>query len=322
MALADPDIAKPAAPPPAPAKPKPEMIFINPLLGPRQTVTVNKLERSYYLYVPKRESKVPRPLVIVLHGGGGNPAAIAGRTGFSAMAERENFLVAYPLGTGRLPSWNAGNCCGYALRTEIDDVAFIKQMVADIFKKTSVDTTRVYVTGFSNGGMMAYRLACDVPETFAAIGVVAGAMNTLSCKPKSNPSLVIFHARDDQNVLYNGGASKSGLRAAFGKPEEDASVKQAMDFWLKANHCRAFPLESSDNDKATVNYFCAQKKDVRLYTLNNGGHSWPGGRDKPAAGAPPIAEEEDATPEELPSLVPATELIWEFFNSHPPREVF
>lgn len=318
---ADPDITKPQVAA-APAKPaEPTTPKVDPLLGVKHSLSVEKTPRTYHLYVPKREARKPRPLVVVLHGAGGTARAIAEVTGFTQMAEREDFVVAYPEGTGRSQSWNAGKCCGYASRTDVPDSEFIKQLVIDVRKKVDIDKTRIYATGFDNGGMMSYRLACDAGDVFAAVGVVAGAMNTESCNPMGRPSLVIIHARNDEQVPFDGGAAKGGWRAALGnKPVQDASVKDAMDFWIKANYCRAFPLEDSKPDKNTVNYFCAEKRDLRLYTLPDGGHSWPGGFVK----APEKKEGEldDVDPATLPSTVPATELLWEFFSKHPPQEIF
>lgn len=320
-AQADPDITKPQVDA-APAKPKAsEAPKVDPLVGVKNTISVEKTPRTYHLYIPTRETNKPRPLVVVLHGAGGTARAIAEVTGFTQVAEREGFVVAYPEGTGRAQSWNAGKCCGYASRTDVPDSEFIKQMVIDIRRKTNIDKTRIYATGFSNGGMMSYRLACDAGDVFAAVGVVAGAMNTQSCNPAGRPSLVIIHARNDEQVPFDGGAAKGGYRAALGnKPVQDASVKEAMDFWIKANYCRAFPSEDAKQDKTTVNYFCAEKRDLRLYTLPDGGHSWPGGYVKP------VEKKEDALdddlPDNLPSTVPATELLWEFFSKHPPQEIF
>lgn len=305
-------------PPPKVTKPKaPPAPVRDPVLGMRYEVVVDKKDtRAYHLLIPVTPAKEPRSLVVVLHEEGGSPASIAERTGFSALAEKENFIVAYPEGDGYVPTWNAGTCCGYAARKGVDDIAFMKAMIIDIRKRTSVEKTRIYAAGFSNGGMMTYRLACEMSSTFAAFGIVGGAMNTESCEPQGRPSLIIFHALNDNVVNYEGGEPTAGMRAALaGKPVPDAPVKNAMDFWTKASLCRNFPSHEEREDATIVNYFCAQHRDVRLYTINTGGHSWPGEKPDPKL----IAEETD--PANLPSDIPATRLIWDFFRLHPPGEL-
>lgn len=279
-------------------------------VGTRYKLTHEEIERTYYLYVPSKSDK-PRPLVIVLHGGGGSPKNIAETTGFSELAKQKDFMVAYPLGTGRFPTWNAGKCCGYAERSDIDDVGFIDQMLADIKTKVQVDNTRIYATGMSNGGMMSYRLACERSNVFAAIAPVAGAMNTFTCKPNSRPSILIFHALDDKNVPYEGGAPTEGVRAmASQKPEADTSVNEALGFWVKNNYCRNFPQQKDEGEVKRLSYYCAENQEVRLNTLKTGGHSWPGGDKGRIFGDEPNPN------------VHATEEIWEFFFRHPPTELF
>lgn len=280
-------------------------------IGEKFTLTHDKQEREYHLFVPAGDTKKERPLVVVLHGGGGNPQNVADTTGFSELAAKEGFLVAYPAGMGRIPTWNAGKCCGYAQRRNIDDVGFIEKMVAEIKTKHAIDSTRVYATGMSNGGMMSYRLGCELSSLFAAIAPVAGAMNVFSCQPDGRPSVFAVHALDDKHVLYNGGVSQQGVRAMAGKkPESDASVGEAMQFWTKANYCRKFPGTENLGEVTRVRYYCAEGRHVVMNTVSGGGHSWPGGK-KPREAADTPTKHFDATGE-----------IWKFFRQHPPTELF
>ena len=279
-------------------------------LGEHFTLKVGELEREYYVYVPPQASAKPRPLVVVLHGGAGKPESAMRMSGFSQLAAKENFLVAYPAGVGRIPTWNAGTCCGYAQRNNIDDVGFIRAMVDDIKKRASIDPARVYATGMSNGGMMAYRLACEMSDVFMAVAPVAGALNT-QCKPSARVNVVAFNALDDKHVLYQGGPSQEGLRAMVGKdPAPDVSVAQAMQFWLGHNLCRKYPQTEDTPDYTMQNYFCAEGREVKLYTMKSGGHSWPGG-EKGYRGA-----------DEPVMSTSATKKIWEFFLMHPRQEIF
>src|SRR5690606_14996971 len=107
--------------------------------------------------------------VVVLQGDGLSALQMAQRTGFTALAEKDGFIVAYPVGTGHIPSWNGGKCCGYAERKAVDDVGFIRNMVSAITKDYAVDKTRIYAVGLSAGGAMAHRLACEMSSTFAAV---------------------------------------------------------------------------------------------------------------------------------------------------------
>lgn len=280
-------------------------------VGARHTLVIKEEEREYFLFTPSAASKKPRALVVALHGAAGSPQNMADTTGFSTLAEKENFLVAYPKGTGRVPTWNAGTCCGYAERTQADDVAFIRAMIDDIRKKTAVDDQRIYATGMSNGGMLAYRLACEMGDVFTAIAPVAGAMNTTECTPQGRPSLIVFHALNDKYVLYQGGPSEEGLRAMFNKtPKPDNSVQNAMEFWLKHNYCRKIPQVEQYTDYSIINYFCAENREVRLITLNSGGHSWPGTKKTWQGGDDPVMS------------IWATRAIWDFFHQHPPEPLF
>lgn len=268
-------------------------------VGLRHTIKHGGVEREYYLYTPKTGSGTARPLVVVLHGGGGNPHQVARSTGFSEVAKREGFIVAYPAGIGHVPTWNAGTCCGYAERTQVDDVGFLDKMVKDIEKKQNIDVTRIYATGMSNGGMMAYRLGCELSGTFAAIAPVAGAFNVKQCEATGRPSLIIFHALDDKHVRYEGGMSTEGLRARIGRNlAPDTSIADSMKFWLEEDYCRDFPAHEDGVGYKKITYFCAEDRHVVLYTLDQGGHSWP--RDS----------------------IDATDEIWRFFRQHPPRELF
>ena len=137
-------------------------------------------KRTYLVHVPPSyNGSRPVPLVLVLHGGMGNAAGTEKLTGMSAKADKEGFIVVYPDGTGllgdRILTWNVGFGFGYALRKNVDDVGFMKALVANLGTKYSIDRARVYATGISNGGMMSYRLASDASDVFAAVAPVCGS---------------------------------------------------------------------------------------------------------------------------------------------------
>jgi polyhydroxybutyrate depolymerase len=137
------------------------------------TIEVEGRKREYYVHTPEGYTgKTPLPLVMVLHGAIQTPEGIERMSGMSAKADVQNFLVVYPKGTGQVDTWNAGACCGYAMKNKIDDVAFFRALIAKLETDYSVDPKRIYSTGISNGAMMSYRLACELSEQIAAIAPV------------------------------------------------------------------------------------------------------------------------------------------------------
>src|SRR5690242_15001787 len=135
----------------------------------KQSIGFGGRTRSYLIHLPLNyQSNERLPMVLVLHGGGGNDKSNVEMTGFSDKADKEHFIVVYPNGTGRfenfLLTWNAGNCCGYALDNNIDDTGFLRTVIERMEKDFNIDANRIYATGISNGGMMSYRLGCELSD--------------------------------------------------------------------------------------------------------------------------------------------------------------
>ncbi len=190
--------------------------------------------REYLLHVPSKVSggkwrngrpADPPALVIALHGGLATMKQMQSLTGFDAISDRKGFLVAYP--DGFMTTWNAGDCCGAAKVGNVNDVGFLTKLIDKITGAGLADPKRVYVTGFSNGAGMAYRLACEKPDKVAAIGVVEGALVT-KCDPDRPVSAMIFHGTADGNVPYNGGGDRD-----FNDKRPFPPVSSAVDFWRK-----------------------------------------------------------------------------------------
>jgi polyhydroxybutyrate depolymerase len=170
-------------------------------------------------------------LVLVLHGGGQSPRSAEKMSGMSAKADKENFLVVYPSGTGRLssmPTWNSGACCSHAMKNNVDDVAFLRALISKLEEDYAVDRKRVFVTGISNGGMMSYRLACELADKIAAIAPVEGAQDT-PCHPSSPLSVVIFHGTADRLVPFSGGTTPFQI----GSKRSDTPVAETVSLWVK-----------------------------------------------------------------------------------------
>lgn len=273
-----------------------------------KTIAVDGRTRSYVLHVPPQyDGRKPLPLVIVLHGGGGNAAYAEEMSGFSAKADREGFLVAYPDGNGRLRTrlltWNSGNCCGYARSQNVNDVEFIRAMIANIERDARVDAKRIYATGMSNGGMMSYKLGCELADKLAAIGPVAGALNVEKCAPSQPVSVVAIHGMEDQHVLFEGGEPRV---QADRTPRVDKSVAYAIEFWRKANGCTgAVKKETRGIVREETYSGCRNGTEVKLYAIEGEGHTWPGGQ----AGRRQADQPTRA--------FSATDAIWEFFAAHP-----
>ena len=241
-------------------------------------VTVGQRECTYLLHLPPtNDGKRSLPLVIkvLLHGGGGNAEGAARMTGFSEKADKEGFVVAYPNGSGRLKTrlltWNSGNCCGYAMDQDIDDVGFIRVLIDELMKTRAIDPKRAYVTGMSNGGMMTYRLGCDLSDKIAAIAPVAGALNVENCEPANPVSVIIFHGTADEHVLYNGGEP---IRKVDRHSRVDKAVSHAVSFWVKHDGCSQTPQRSEKGNIRTEIYG-GGKDGAEVVLATRSTASWP-----------------------------------------------
>jgi polyhydroxybutyrate depolymerase len=260
--------AEPASPTPVPATPAFEA-------GPRAEtgqLTVDGRERTYRLYVPGSLTGAPSPLVIGLHGGGlGTGEQFARNTHFDRQAETGAFLAVYPDGTGAAQTWNAGACCGYATRNNVDDVRFILALVEEIAGRYPVDGKRVYAVGHSNGGMMALRLGCEAPERFAAVGVVAGSLET-SCPGGIPVPVLVIHGDADENHPIEGGSGPNSLSG-----EDFNSVAATMETLRAVNGCTAGVETEARGGVTTTRWDCPEGVEVVLKVIEGGSHAWPGG---------------------------------------------
>ena len=157
-------------------------------------------KRSYILHVPSAySSATAAPLMIALHGHSWTAARFRELSQLDQVADSKNFIIAYPDGEGTM--WNAGNCCS---TIGTDDVTLISGMIDSITSKYNIDKTRVWVLGWSNGAMMAYRAACEISEKVTAIAVGAGTFAAFSCKPTKAVSVIEVHGTADQTLSIEG----------------------------------------------------------------------------------------------------------------------
>lgn len=275
-----------------------------------RTLTVKNLERSYLVHIPKGCENKPTPVVLVFHGGGLNAKQMVGFSGLNQKADKAGFIAVYPNGTGPTPSFrtfNAGNCCGYAHRLEVDDVEFTRQLLDDLATVAPVDSKRVYATGFSNGGIMSYRLAAELSDRIAAIAPVSGPIGTDNFTPSRAVPVLHFHGTKDEFCPYHGRVgAKSPSQTDF------FSVEQSIKAWVKANTCdpepvvEALPDNTEDETRATRTTYAGGRdgSEVILITIEGAGHTWPGRE----------AKLQILGPSSL--AVDANDLMWEFFQKH------
>lgn len=266
------------------------------------TLMIYGRNRFYKTHLPPGfDYQKKYPVVFIFHGGLGTPDIIEKQTGFSVKADEEKFIVVYPYGTGpfdkKLLTWNTWDCCGYADKKNINDVDFVHAILQQVKSKYNIDDKRIYAAGLSNGGMMCYLLACELPEQFAAVAPVAASMfDTISCNPNSEVSLIIFNSMDDQHVPYNGGVGEESLVEVKYLP-----VETVVNLWVnKYSSFLMSKLESTEFHKTS--YKNDKEIEIILYKMLSGGHSWPGGERIRKFGDEPVKN------------VSATNLIWEFFK--------
>jgi polyhydroxybutyrate depolymerase len=265
------------------------------------TIRVNGQDRSFRVYRPAAlDGTEPAPLVVMLHGGFGTAKQAEQSYGWNGQADAGHFLVAYPDGVER--AWNVGGgCCGAPAKNRVDDVAFIEAMVRAIEQVTPVDPQRVYATGISNGGLLAYRLACDT-TTFAAIGPDSATMLG-DCPSPAPASVIHVHGSADHNIPYDGSPG-DGFATIDGP-----SVPDVISRWRRVDQCA--PATASTAAPVTTSVAtCADGRSVELVVIVGAGHQWPGSPSKPLI--------ERALHLDPPSpALNATATIWRFFQAHP-----
>ena len=257
----------------------------------QRSLDVGGLARTYRLFVPlSLDRQTGVPLVLMLHGVGNSAQSMVEATQFDRTAETAGFIVAYPEGVNQ--TWNAGYCCLGGAATGPDDVQFLSRLVDDIRANHNVDPARVFAVGVSAGGMMAYRLGCELSARFAGVGAVAGAMILDDCRPAGPVSVIEIHGTADQLVPYQGGPTAGG--ATQPSPPTVAVVER----WAQFNRCPSPPASQSDGPVTTATWSgCADGTAVKLVSIDGGGHTW---------FAPGLGTANGA--------VDATATIWDFFS--------
>ncbi len=271
--------------------------------------------RTYLVHIPRDYSEERAwPLILMLHGAFSTADDIEKWSGFSDLADREGFVVAYPNGIGLfgfLQHWNAGHCCGRAQADSVDDVGFLNYVIRDISGRLHIDPGRIYVVGHSNGGMLAYYYATREPGRVAGIGVVAGSIGSSKSEheppsrvgpPEKAVPLIAVHGRDDENVPFEGG---SGLRS--GK-QRYVAVLDSVESWARHAGCERAPevWEDPEGGQRIMTWRDGEDNALAiLHILDGWGHVWPG-----TSFTRRLPEDHPLRPFE------ASRIIWDFLRTH------
>jgi polyhydroxybutyrate depolymerase len=301
-----------------------------------EVVKVNGSPRTIQVHLPADYSKKKRyPVVLVLHGIGGDGSLIARISHFNKTADQFGFIVVYP--NSREGRWTAAPDAGVRTigpigrrRSILDDMAraprsddvggnplneipFFNDLLDQIESEYSVDVSRVYATGYSDGAFMDFRLACQLADRIAAIATVGAVLPESLAESCGSWSwravpLLMMNGTDDPMVPYRGRMSNS---VGFYLLPANETLKE----WAKINNCGQKPQrttiapKSSGGLETRVETYtdCSEGATAILYSIEKGGHTWPGGEQYiPVRFIGKTNDDLDAS-----------ELIWKFFAEHP-----
>ncbi len=277
-----PDSGMPSAEPPVPERTSCTGLTVGPgtydWMVPHEGRT-----RAYRVHVPPGyDATRPAPTVLAFHGFGSSGREMEGLTGLSTLADTEGFIAVYPQGLN-VPeingsgtatdtrSWNGGACC-YPARGVVDDVGFVDALLADLDTRVCVDTRRTFAMGFSNGGFLTYRLACERASRFAAVAAVAGTEGVSACTPSRPVPVLHFHGTADDVIYYQGGNN-----IPFGAPYPGA--EESVRRWAERNGCGDATVQTYQrgDSTCTAHTGCApESATASLCTVQGGRHAWPG----------------------------------------------
>jgi polyhydroxybutyrate depolymerase len=286
------------------------MLWISLLDRTNGRIVSSGQTREYLLHVPDRyDPAVPTALVISIHAGATWPAQQMNLSRWNRLADANGFIVVYPSGTPQLFNlariWHTFHA-GVGLER---DVRFISELIDTLRTSYNIDSARIFADGMSNGGGMAFVLSCVLSDRLAAVGMVAPAQALPPdwCRATRPVPLIAFHGTADSLVPYNGGRFGDPLNPV--KPVFPA-MRGFVASWAGRNQCTAGPVESTVAPAVTrlEHRGCADGASVVLYSVDGGGHTWPGGKPLPEWRVGPNSNSIDATGE-----------MWAFFGAHPRR---
>ena len=281
------------------------------------TVKLSGLERSYTVRVPTNyDGRTAVAMVIMLHGRGATGKGAMEDTGWAEKADKVGFLAVFPDATPPDPSkpasllenpqiWNDGSGRGHACLRNVDDVGFVNAIIDDLCSRFVVDERRIFVTGFSNGAAMTFRLAVELSKRIAAVAPVSGLFWLNVSKLDYPVPLVYIFGTDDPVIPFHGGV----VRKPWGETLSDPPVSDSVMRWVRLLGCPDEPMAVHDKEGVRMAVYGPGRggSEVVFYTIEGMGHTWPGGR--------------SSLPERLVGKmtykITATDVIWEFFQKHP-----
>ena len=273
-------------------------------------------ERFYKIHLPQGyDNNQPAALILNFHGGAGSPDDQQIQSKMDEVSDQQGFIVVYPAGTGTGGDhnlfFNAGNVHGYAKAHNVNDIGFVEYIIQDLEKKFTIDPTRIFCTGFSNGAKFCYLLAARLSHVIAAIGAVSGttAFPKDEYKPQRCVSIIHFHGTADPVNPYEGGSGLPLIEKISGTTVYNTPVKEMISHFVEVNECRKGSCRIIQKGNAQCESYGPGKEgtEVILWTLIGGGHTWPGGESTlPKFMAGGVSND-----------ICASELIWEFFKAHP-----
>jgi len=239
------------------------------------SVTVNDQNRIFTLYIPDRYDKSDgAPLLFAFHGTPGNGPGMQASTRLDEIADKEGWLVSYPDGLNG--EWSAGCLCSGVERAGINDVEFVRKMISRIQSEYKVDRERIYSVGFSAGGIMNYRISCDLNETFAATASVASSMTWAqaeTCSPSGPTPVFAMIGTEDASFPWQGTGTTAGQRMP---------IDSTFSFWGRMNDCdveASVDYSPAKDDGHAVRreqlLGCAGQSEVVRYVIEGGKHAWP-----------------------------------------------
>jgi polyhydroxybutyrate depolymerase len=272
---------------------------------------------GYIQELPSRYSgRAAMPVVVDLHGYGVSAANMLKITRLGSYGNRDGFITVTPQVARRLPYWQTGS--------KSKDVVFLRGVISRVESTLCVDRNRLFVTGYSNGAVMASVLACVDAAQVAAIAPVSGIANPASCHPSWPVPVVAFHGTSDPLLPYTGGLSaeayklplppgtKGNLSRLLGdnapQSTKGPSVPKTTAAWAKRDGCASSSTTRVvAKNVALISYACPNGATVSLYRIRGGGHTWPGS----------VADSKAKALGTTTMAISADKIIWSFFESHP-----
>lgn len=263
---------------------------------------------------PAYDGKVPLPLVLDLHGYGEAASVHVLISALGPYGDAHHFITLTPQTTGPVPLWNTD--------LKGKDVAFLGALLDRAEQTLCIDTSRIFVTGYSNGAFMTSAMACAFSSRIAAVAPVAGIQEISGCSFARPVPVVAFHGTSDPFVPYDGSVGPAALKLpapdgsgktlgqlGAGKQKPGPSIPQATTAWAKRNGCSTSPIDKAiANDVTLISYACPPDATTELYRVTGGGHAWPGS---------PVDRSLEKVVGHVTFSISANDIMWKFFQAHP-----